>query len=357
MNKYRKMRSWVILAISVFGSFGSIRAQQQGNVVTALQKHDQAVHVLQEDIANPFVEMGSDGYYYLTGTVPMDLSSSKESFVKIWRSKDLATWESFGEIKHAQGSEFVKELWDFAGKRNITPDIRSSEAHYVNNRWVIVHTSNVRVANLMLSASSDIKGPYTEPLGLDIGFHVDPSIFVDDDGTPWLLSNCTQIRKIKKDFSGFDGNHRLIGPKSKQLGFEGTRMVKVGGKYVLFGTSWSTDVEGKGTYNLYYATADRILGPYTPRKFAGRFIGNGAPFKDKDGRWWALAFHRADHPPLQIGQANSMDLSGAAYTINKKGLTLVPLDVLEENGEIKVISKDPAYRYPGKEEVQQFGLD
>jgi len=354
MNKYNKMTRWMMLVISVLSSFAHVQAQQAGDVVADLRKHDKAVHVLNADIANPFVEIGPDGYYYLTGTVPMDLSTSKETSVRVWRSKDLGTWEPFGEIKHAPGSAFVKELWDFAGKRNITPDIRSSEAHYVNGHWVIVHTSNVRVANLMLSASPDIKGSYTEPLGLDIGFHVDPSIFVDDDGTPWLLSNCTQIRRIKKDFSAFDGNHRLIGPKSKQLGFEGTRMVKVGGKYVLFGTSWSTDIEGKGTYNLYYATADKILGPYSPRKFAGRYIGNGAPFKDRDGRWWAWAFYRADHPPLNAEQADKRDLSDAAYTINKKGLTLVPLEISQENGEIKVVPKDPVYRFPGKEEVQQF---
>lgn len=342
-----------LIGVGIFGTF-FVSSAQQKNILKALERHEEAVYVLQENITNPFIELGKDGYYYLTGTVPSDLSLNKTPFIKVWRSKDLAEWESLSEIKLIQESIFVNELQDFALKRNVVPEIWSPEAHNIGNRWVIVHTSNVQVANLMLSNSSDIKSIYTEPLGLKVGFQVDPTIFIDDDGTPWLLSNCTQIRKIKKDFSDFDGGHKLISPINRQLGFEGTRMIKIANKYVLFGTSWSTDIYGKGTYNLYYTTSDRILGPYRPRKFAGRFLGNGAPFKDKKGRWWALAFKHSDQILLSTDKAENMDLSNSAYTINKIGLTLVPLDIKLSNGEVVVISKDYNYRSPGKEEVQQF---
>ena len=48
---------------------------------------------------------------------------------------------------------------------------------------------------------------------------------------------------------------------------------------MLFGTGWSTGQMRRGSYNLYYATADKITGPYSERKFAGRFLGHGTPFK------------------------------------------------------------------------------
>jgi len=51
-----------------------------------------------------------------------------------------------------------------------------------------------------------------------------------------------------------------------------------------------------------------------------------------------------------------MDVSHSAYTINERGITLVPLNVVEENGELQIISKDPAYSNPGKEENQKFVL-
>ncbi len=320
-------RLFLMFSLCWIIAYTPVQAQQSGEIkLEQINRHERAVSILEKNIKNPFIEVAPDGYYYLTGTLPDDLSSDKKSTIKVWRSKDLVVWEAIPDIKITEKSKFLKEMLSFSKKRNIEPYIFSPEVHFVNNRWVIVHTSGSRVANVMLSASSDIQGPYTEPLGLEVGFQVDPTIFVDDDGTPWLISNCTQIRKIKNDFSDFAGSHRLIGPKNRQLGFEGTRMIKIGGKYVLFGTSWSTDIAGRGTYNLYYTTADHIMGPYSPRKFAGRSLGNGAPFKDKNGRWWVAA----------------------------QGAILVPLDIQLVDGNVVVVSKDPDYRFPGKEEVQKF---
>ena len=42
-------------------------------------------------------------------------------------------------------------------------------------------------------------------------------------------------------------------------------------------------VLGPDDYYLYYCTADKITGPYGPRLFAGRFLGHGTPFQDRDG--------------------------------------------------------------------------
>lgn len=354
-NKYLICRLFLMFGLCLTTGIMTVRAQQnQEAKLRLLDKHEQAVHVLDKYVVNPFIETGSDGYYYLTGTTPNDTPSSKRSSIKIWRSKDLVDWEEMPAIKIPERSGFLKEMTDFSQKRDIEQYVYSPRIHFINDRWVVVHTSGSRVANVMLSASSDIQGPYTEPLGLEVGFQVDPMVFVDSDGTPWLISNCTQIRKIKKDFSGFAGNHRLIGPKNRQLGFEGSQMIKINDRYLLFGTSWSTDVKGKGTYNLYYTCADKILGPYSPRKFAGRFIGNGVPFQDKNGRWWALAFQGVDQISLTAEQALDRDLSDSAYTINKKGLTLVPLEIKEVDGELIVQAKDSNYQTPGQEEMQKF---
>lgn len=357
MKKNKKKRIYIICFTAVIWLFGTgwyMLAQQKMELVKQIEEHKSSVYIFQENITDPFIQLGADGYYYLTGTLPANVTENKKPFIRFWRSKDLIEWESYGDIEHNNKSTFVKELYDIAENKGVEPKLKAPKAHFLGNRWAIVHSSNVQVANVMLSSSPEIKSTYTEPLGLEVGFQVDPTIFIDDDATPWLLSNCTQIRKIKKDFSGFDGGHKLIGPKNRQLGFEGTRMVKVGKKYVLFGTSWSTDIYGKGTYNLYYSTSDDILGPYSSRKFAGRFLGNGSPFQDKEGRWWALAFQKDGQVQLDRGELVGMDLSNAPYTINKKGVTLVPLDVRLVNEEVVVEPKDSPYALPGKEEEQQF---
>jgi arylsulfatase len=110
----------------------------------------------------------------------------------------------------------------------------------------------------------------------------------------------------------------------------------------------------KGTYNLYYATADKLTGPYGRRRFAGRFLGHGMPFRDKQGRWWCTAFYNANKPPLSDDQAHA-ELADNAYTLNRQGTTLVPLDVtIGPDGDVTVRAKDPRYAKPGPEEVQKF---
>ena len=163
-----------------------------------------------------------------------------------------------------------------------------------------------------------------------------------------------KIAPLKPDFSGFVGPGINIGPSNRKMGHEGCVIRKIEDKYVLFGTAWSTDKMRHGTYNLYYCTADNVTGPYGPRKFAGRFLGHGTPFQDKQGRWWCTAFYNANVPPLSREEAKTKDLSDNAYTINKQGLTLVPLDVRVEDNDVQIRAKEANYATLGPEEAQNF---
>lgn len=134
-------------------------------------------------------------------------------------------------------------------------------------------------------------------------------------------------------------------------------MRKIDGLYVLFGTAWSTDQGRKGTYNLYYCTAEKITGPYGPRRFVGRFLGHGTPFQDKQGRWWCTAFFNANVPPLSRQEIKTKDVSDNAYTINPQGVTIVPLEVkMDDDGTLYIRAKDPDYAAAGPEEVQRFSF-
>ena len=182
-----------------------------------------------------------------------------------------------------------------------------------------------------------------------------------------MLWGNTQLAPLAADFTKFTAEPVRIDPSGSRttalgeeksvIGHEGATMQKIGDKYVHFGTAWSTDQGRKGSYNLYYCTADKITGPYGPRQFAGRFLGHGTPFKTKDGKWWCTAFYNANVPPLPREGIETRDLSATAQTINQLGTTIVPLEVkISDNGGIYIRAKDPAYAVPGPDEVQKFDL-
>jgi arylsulfatase len=172
-----------------------------------------------------------------------------------------------------------------------------------------------------------------------------------------MIWGATQIAPLKADFTGFTAEPSTISPTGDfaKMGHEGCLIQKIGGQYVLFGTGWSTGEMRKGSYNLYYATADRITGPYSERKFVGRFLGHGTPFRDSEDRWWCTAFYNGNIPPLSREGIESRDLSADAQTINEQGVTLVPLEVTIDNGRlVNIHVKDPAYATPGPDEKQPF---
>ncbi len=203
------------------------------------------------------------------------------------------------------------------------------------------------------------------PDGPEPGRLHDPSLFQDDDGSCYLLWENTRIAPLSKDLTHYTAEPVRIDPAGtrpgpdgkpiRQIGHEGATMIKVGNKYVHLGTAWSTDRGRKGSYNLYYCVADKITGPYGPRKFAGRFLGHGTPFKDRDGQWWCTAFFNGNLPPLPREGIETRDLGDNAQTINEQGVTIVPLEVkLSKDDDVKIRAIDPAYATPGPDEVQHF---
>ena len=346
-------------------SQNSIKAVEKTDAITskveAIKAHNKAVHLM-EDVwmRDPFITIGNDGFYYLSCTRQLEnlKLEAPQGGIEIFKSPDLVSWESLGVIWNTSQSEWGKKMEKRAVSEENKHNVKSAmiwapEIHFINGRWVITYTSNQGEANLMETEGALLKGPFKEPFEMNFGKHHDPSIFMDGS-TPWLVDKCTEITQMKEDFSGFVGEPISIVPSDRKMGHEGAFILKIESKYVQFATAWSTDTMRHGTYNLYYTTADKVTGPYNERKFAGRFLGHGTPFKDKMGNWWCTAFYNANKPTLTGKEAMGKDLSDTAYTINHQGLTLVPIEFKMVNGDVKVIVKDSNYASPGKEEVQKF---
>lgn len=357
-------------------------AMPRQEIEAGLKAHDRALFIKEGWIRDPYIILGPDDRYYLTGTTPnpgdpreqsdpYNTGLGNESIVgwkvQIWSSENLIDWESLGTPFTLKDGIWFNEQPDRFGE--VPEDLWflwAPEVHWLGDRWALTHTSPspVKGANLAFTRGASLQGPWDHPMGTDLGIKHDPSLFKDGD-TWYLLWGNTKLAPLNDDFSAFTGSPVRIDPAGKRttpdgrtlsvIGHEGATMQKIGGKYVHFGTAWSTDSGRRGSYNLYYCTADRITGPYGPRKFAGRFLGHGTPFQDRDGRWWCTAFYNANIPPVKRDGIAGRDLRATAQTINQRGTTIVPLEVkILQDGDIHIRAKDPDYANPGPDEVQTF---
>ncbi|MCA9054044.1 MAG: sulfatase-like hydrolase/transferase [Planctomycetaceae bacterium] len=353
-------------------------AMDRPTLTAGLESHDRALFVKAGWIRDPYITLGPDDYFYLTGTTPLpdepreqtdpyNTGLGQESIVgwkmQVWRSRDLIDWETLGtpfDLHDGVWAEAKLERFQEVEERQWR--LWAPELHWLGEHWALVHTSPspVQGANLSLTSGAAVARPWLNPMGPRIGRRHDPSLFRDDDGIWWLVWGATQIAPLKPDFSDLVGEPVTIGPtgETAKMGHEGCLIRKIHGQYVLFGTGWSTGEMRRGSYNLYYATADAITGPYSERKFVGRFLGHGTPFQDREGRWWSTAFYNGNVPPLSADGIQTRDLSDTAQTINPLGTTLVPLDVrLDAEGELIIRAKDPDYAIPGPDEAQDFQLN
>ncbi|RDV28216.1 beta-xylosidase [Alteromonas aestuariivivens] len=341
-----------------------------------LKAHSQALFVKAGWIRDPYIILGPDDQYYLTGTTPnpddprqqtdpLNIGLGKESIVgevvQVWRSADLIDWEYLGtpftlDDRYSQSDN---------GPEDNRNRIWAPELHWMGDRWALVHCPQGNASFAFAQPGIEIKGPWTHPMQGKFGVRHDPSLFKDDDGTWYVLYGNTLVQPLNEDFSDYTGPATRIDPAGSRIGpdgssisrigHEGATIRKIGSKYVHFGTAWSTDRMRKGSYNLYYSTADSINGPYGPRRFVGRFLGHGTPFQTRDGNWWVTAFFNANVPPLDSDGIQNRDLSETAQTINQSGTTIVPLEIqIESDGEVYIRAEDPDYAIPGPDEAQNF---
>lgn len=336
-----------------------------------LAAHDHALLAKAGWLRDPMVALGKDGYFYLTGTtLPPEMEKSFGDgrktapgwHVRCWRSRDLVAWEDLGDLTSLkQTTYFTTAHAAFASTTEQQWHVWAPELHQrADGRWGLVFTVPPPLrpavgAALMLSETSDVHGPWTNPMGDRVGLRHDPSLLEDDDKTWWMIWGNTAVAPLKPDWSGYAAPPTRLKPAdSEAMGHEGCTILRIEGKYVLFGTGWSTSQWRKGTYNLYYAVADRITGPYGKRRLVGRFLGHGTPFQDKQGRWWCTAFPNANQPALPAQGIQTLNTGKDALTINPVGLTLVPLSVKRTGNDIAIAALDPHYATPGPEEAPHW---
>ena len=205
----------------------------------------------------------------------------------VFSSEDMVNWTD-----HGVGFSVDDLTW--ADDKAWAPDCEYYKGKYYFYYPVETHYIGVAVGDKP-------EGPFKDPLGkplvtrttpgvvADRDF-IDPSIFIDDDGTPYLFfgQNFVNVVKLNDDMISFDDSVKVV--EGTQEFFEAVWVHKYNGKYYM---SYSGRKNGT---KIYYAMADNPMGPY---EFKGVILDevnsgtNHHSICEYKGQWY-LFYHNAD---------------------------------------------------------------
>lgn len=318
-------------------------------------------------------------WWYMTGTSfphwsRQEDESDETTFnkgVALYRSKDLLNWE-FRKFVVERGG---KDKWYH--RRFWAPEIQKIGGKY----YALFNARNDLVGavgqNTGYAVADAIEGPYTvvtEDKPLSNGN--DLTLFEDEDGKVWAFWNrgrdfgigfaqidlasgtfltepTSAIRPGQVDWAynadgtiakrpGYDG--RPIDKVAKyhnwdSIGIEGAYVVKKHGTYFLFYSSWTRG------YEIGYATADKITGPWTKHS-SNPFYGaqnpsavekNGFEFTGDPDQY----FNQVGHNEIFTGPDGRLWLS--CHGIGEDGIPMLVIDPLNISAEGTISSPGPTY--------------
>ena len=261
------------------------------------------------------IDRGPDGTWYLTGTIQPFWEYNEG--IKLWKSKDLSTWEPLGMVWHYGASAWHAKY--LAARKPLW----APEIHFLKNTFWLTYsmpgwdgTAKTSGCGLLKSTTGKPEGPYEDVQpGERLGDEIDASLFQDDDGRVYFLWHSGKIARMKPDMTGFaepyhwlkttstdlDPRHHsdlckgIFGPNSfDHVGYEGMFLFKANQQYYL---CCSENFEGR--YSCAIATSTNLYGPYGQRYEAIPHAGHNVVFKDEHGQWWSTFFGSDPGAPWQ----------------------------------------------------------
>ena len=249
--------------------------------------------------ANPFVTTayGADpsahvfgGRLYVYGS--HDRNDAREFDMvdyHVYSTDDLQNWQDHGvvlslkDVPWAEGHFWAPDCNVKDGVYYFYFPVRPNPAAALHGRPIGVATSRSPA------------GPFTDPTPIDGPTGIDPSVFLDDDGTPYLIwaGHGPEIAQLRANMKELDG------PATRVLGcdafFEGPWLFKRAGTYYLTYPALMPHGSGRGGSGQHYdyATSDHVRGPYTYR---GTFSGSrgGGNIHGSQVEWdgvWYCFYH------------------------------------------------------------------
>lgn len=226
--------------------------------------------IAEPGMSDPHALVVGDSCYLFTGhDVGFGINNWVMPDWRIYRTQDLITWEHVGTISPADNYMGAGNMNCWAG------DIVERKGKYY---WFF---SNHNIETGVMVAEKP-EGPYHDALGGPLVDSFDPSIFVEDDGTAYIIYGRE--------------NYRIAPLKESMIELaEKPRTLTIDRQDVFPRTDKNSLHKHNGIYYLscsgYYATSRKLFGPYTYRGLVGKGWGldtgyaHGDFFEWKD-RWY-----------------------------------------------------------------------
>jgi hypothetical protein len=211
--------------------------------------------VLPGVFADPHIVVFDDTFYiYPTTDGVADWGATAFS---VFSSKNLVQWTKHGVILDA-----AKDL-TWAKGRAWAPAIAR-----VGDTYYFYFSAEVQLG---VATSKSPTGPFKDALGAPLvkaGQYspqsIDPYVFIDDDGTRYLLFGSggggLRMAKLNADMVSFANTPSNISPSGASGTLEGVGMFKRKGTYYLY---WSEGDTRNASYRMAYARAQAAPGPFT----------------------------------------------------------------------------------------------
>ncbi|MFI3263517.1 MAG: family 43 glycosylhydrolase [Rikenellaceae bacterium] len=298
-----KLKTFSLLGL--FAAFSISIASAQVPLLSHVYAADPSAHVWPSDTTTLWLYTSHDE----PGTNTHKTMFSYHAF----STKDLVNWTDHGRILSVDDVDWAITMgW-------------AIDAVYWKGKYYLVTCMKERATGTTrtgLAVSDYPQGPFVDAGYIKgVEFGQDPSLFVDDDGTPYLYwgagSKC-YAAELEKDLHSIKTSTLVDLTDQLFEVFEGPWVHKYKGKYYL---SYPGLPDHKWPEQMYYATADKPLGPYTFEKiyipnfenYSGTNHGSIINWK---GDW--IAFHHGAH--LSGGRSACRSLLADWMTYDKKGV-------------------------------------
>ncbi len=252
--------------------------------------------IIWADVPDPDIIRVGDTYYMVSTTMYFTPG------VPIMKSHDLVTWELIGYVYDVLENTPRTDLY---GENNsYAQGSWAASIRYYDNMFYVTFCA-LDQGKTYIYKTADIENPEWERHVFERIFH-DPSLFFDDDGTPYIISGAGDvwITELENDCSrvkegGVDQLLLNTGVAENLSGAEGSHFYKIDGTYYLTMISYATNVPGVARCELCFRS-DKLLGEYEGKvvlcdsmDYYGNGVAQGGIVETPEGDWYALLFQ--DH--------------------------------------------------------------
>lgn len=214
----------------------------------------------------------------------------------ILRSYDLCHWEILSYVYDVLDSTEGQTLSD--GKGIYGKGMWAASLKHYKGVFYVLFAAN-DTGKTYLYQSEDICGPWRKQYVE--GFYHDGSLFFDDDGRIYIMYGNRQIyiTELKPDLTGplKSGLHRMVleDTDNYKLGFEGTHLYKINGKYYAFFIHWKKGRDGRRIEACYMSSS--LEGEFKGRdilddafNYKNSGVAQGGIIQACNGKWYGMFF-------------------------------------------------------------------